>query len=198
MQEATPTEAAAVGCVAATILAIIYRRFNLDTLKQVSLGTIRFTCMAMAIGFGAMMFTGVFLRLGGDEAVSAFLLATPGGRWGAFAVIMFIVFILGMFIDWLGILFVMIPLVRPIAETLGFDNLWFAMMMCVNLQMSFMTPPFAYAIFFLRGLVRPEWGIETGHIIRGVIPFVLLIMVALGLCVAFPQLILWLPGMMID
>ena len=195
---ATPTEAAAVGCVAAIILAVAHRQFSWGTLKEVALATIRFTAMAMAIGFSAMMFTGVFLRLGGGEAVSAFLLATPGGRWGAFAVIMFIVFILGMFIDWLGILFVMIPLVTPIGDALGFDKLWFAMMMCVNLQMSFMTPPFAYAIFFLRGLVRPEWGVETGHIIRGVIPFVVLIMVGLGLCVAFPQLILWLPNMMIE
>jgi len=151
----------------------------------------------MIIGSSAMMFTGVFLRLGGGEAVSSYLLAAPGGKWGVFAIIMFIIFILGMFIDWLGILFVMVPLVTPIGGTLGFDPVWFAMMVCVNLQMSFMTPPFAYAIFFLRGLVKPEWGIETNHIIRGVIPFVVMIMTGLGLCLAFPQLILWLPSMMI-
>ena len=153
--------------------------------------------MALMIGASAFMFTGVFLRLGGDEAIRNLIVTAPLGKWGIFALIMAILFVLGMFIDWLGILFVMVPLITPIGETLGFHPLWFAMMICVNLQMSFLTPPFAYAIFFLRGLTRPEWGIETGHIIRGVIPFVLLIMVGLGLCIAFPELILWLPGMMI-
>jgi len=194
---ATATEAAAVGCVAASILAIAYRHFNLKTLKEVALRTMRITCMCMGIGLGAAMFTGVFLRLGGGEAVSSFILAAPGGRWGIFAIVMFIIFILGMFIDWVGILFIMIPLITPIGAAVGFDPLWFAMMMCVNLQMSFMTPPFAYAIFYLKGLAKPEWGIETGHIIRGVIPFVVLIMVGLGLCIAFPDLILWLPHQMI-
>ena len=123
--------------------------------------------------------------------------AAPGGRWGVFGLTMFIIFILGMFIDWLGILFVMIPLVTPIGETLGFDPLWFAMMICVNLQMSFLTPPFAYAIFYLKGLSPPEWGLETGHIIRGVIPFVIIIMVGLVLCIIFPDIILWLPHQMI-
>jgi tripartite ATP-independent transporter DctM subunit len=194
---ATPTEAAAVGCVAAIILAAAHRQFNLKVLRNVALGTLRFTSMALIIGSSAMMFTGVFLRLGGGEAVSSYLLAAPGGKWGVFAVIMFMIFILGMFIDWLGILFVMVPLITPIGDALGFDPVWFAMLVCVNLQMSFMTPPFAYAIFFLRGLVKPEWGIETNHIIRGVIPFVVMILIGLGLCITFPQLILWLPNLMI-
>jgi TRAP-type mannitol/chloroaromatic compound transport system permease large subunit len=135
--------------------------------------------------------------LGGGGVVKELVLASPGGRWGAFAVIMFVVFILGMFIDWLGILFIMVPIITPIGPALGFDGLWFAMMICVNLQMSFMTPPFAYAIFFLRGAAPSELGVSTADIIRGVIPFVILIMVGLGLCVAFPQLILWLPAQMI-
>jgi len=124
-------------------------------------------------------------------------LESPGGKWGIFGLTMFIIFILGMFIDWLGILFVMIPLVSPIGEALGFDPLWFAMMICINLQMSFLTPPFAYAIFYLKGLAPPEWGIETGHIIRGVIPFVIIIVVALALCIIFPDIIMWLPHQMI-
>jgi len=194
---ATPTEAAAVGSVAATLLAVVYRRFNMDLLKRTSRETLRISAMAMAVGLGASMFTGVFLRLGGGEAVSEVLLAAPGGKWGVFALTMFIIFILGMFIDWLGILFVMIPLVTPIGETLGFDPLWFAMMICVNLQMSFLTPPFAYAIFYLKGLSPPEWGLETGHIIRGVIPFVIIIMVGLVLCIIFPDIIMWLPHQMI-
>ncbi len=194
---ATATEAASVGCIAATALAVVYRRFDRNTLRDASRQTLRVTCMAMGVGLGASMFTGVFLRLGGGDAVSSLLLAAPGGKWGVFALVMFVIFILGMFIDWLGILFVMIPLVSPIGQALGFDPLWFAMMICVNLQMSFLTPPFAYAIFYVKGLSPPEWGIETSQIIRGVIPFVILIMVALILCIAFPQLILWLPHVMI-
>jgi TRAP-type mannitol/chloroaromatic compound transport system permease large subunit len=104
---------------------------------------------------------------------------------------------LDMFIDWLGIIFIMIPIITPIVPALGFDKLWFAIMVCVNLQMSFMTPPFAYAIFYLQGAKKPEWGIEISHIIRGVIPFVALIVVGLLLCIAFPQIILWLPNLMI-
>ena len=105
--------------------------------------------------------------------------------------------ILGFFIGWLGILFIMVPLVTPIAAQLGFNELWFALMICINLQMSFMTPPFAVAIYFLRGVIPEEYGINTNHIIRGVIPFIALIMVGLGLCIAFPQIILWLPSVMI-
>jgi len=194
---ATATEAASVGCIAATALAFVYRRFDRHTLKDASLQTMRVTCMAMGVGLGASMFTGVFLRLGGGEAVSNLLLAAPGGKWGVFALIMFVIFILGMFIDWLGILFVMIPLVSPIGQALGFDPLWFAMMICINLQMSFLTPPFAYAIFYVKGLSPPEWGIETAHIIRGVIPFVIIIMLGMVLCIIFPDIILWLPHVMI-
>ncbi len=194
---ATPTEAAAVGCVASTLLAVVYRKFTWDMLKNASRDTLRIGAMAMAVGVGASMFTGVFLRLGGGDAVSAVILAAPGGKWGIFALIMFIIFILGMFIDWIGILFVMIPLVTPIGEALGFDQLWFAMMICVNLQMSFLTPPFAYAIFYLKGMAPPEWGIETGHIIRGVIPFVIIIIMGMALCIIFPDIILWLPHQMI-
>jgi len=194
---ATPTEAAAVGGVAATLLAVAYRRFSMKMLKDASRGTLRIGAMAMAVGLGASMFTGVFLRLGGGDAVSALILGAPGGKWGVFALIMFLIFILGMFIDWIGILFVMIPLVSPIGEALGFDALWFAMMLCINLQMSFLTPPFAYAIFYLKGLAPPEWGIDTGHIIRGIIPFVIIIMVGLVLCIIFPDIILWLPHLMI-
>jgi tripartite ATP-independent transporter DctM subunit len=194
---ATPTEAAAVGSVAAVVLAVAYHQFNLETIKEATLQTLRITSMAMAIAAGSSMFTGVFLKLGGNEVVSNLILAAPGGRWGSFALIMFITFILGMFIIDVGIIFIMVPLITPIGKALGFDPVWFALMININLQMSYMTPPFAPAIFFLRGIVPREWEIGTAHIIRGVIPYVVLIMVGLGLCVAFPQLILWLPGMMI-
>lgn len=194
---AAPTEAAAVGALASAILAAVYRRLNLTTLKEAAMHTVRITAMVFLIAVGATMFTGVFLRLGGGDVVTELILATPGGRWGAFGLIMFIIFILGMFIDWLGILFIMVPIATPIGTALGFNPLWFALMVCVNLQMSFLTPPFAYAIFYLKGISPPEWGITTAHIIRGVIPFVLLIMVGLTLFAIFPQLLLWLPAQMI-
>jgi TRAP-type mannitol/chloroaromatic compound transport system permease large subunit len=110
---------------------------------------------------------------------------------------MFLVFLLGFFIDWLGIVFIMVPIITPIAAKLGFDALWFGMMVCVNLQTSFMTPPFAYAIFIVKGVSPPELNITMSDIIRGVMPFVVLILVGLALCIAFPEIILWLPGKMI-
>ena len=194
---AAPTEAAALGALASVILAASYRRLTMGVFTKSMLQTLRITCMAFLIGWGATMFTGTFLRVGGGEVVTNLVLAMPGGKWGAFGVIMFIIFILGMFIDWLGILFIMVPIVTPIGDVLGFDPIWFALMICVNLQMSFMTPPFAYAIFFVKGISKPEWGVTTAHIIKGVIPFVFLIVIGLVLCTVFPQIILWLPGMMI-
>lgn len=194
---ATPTEAAAVGCVASAILVVSYRRFNRQVLKEAVLATLTTTSMVFLIGISASIFTSVFLKLRGGEMVERMILFAPGGVWGPFAIIMLLVFILGFLIDWLGILFIMIPLITPIAAKLGFDSLWFAMMVCLNLQTSFMTPPFAYAIFYLRGIALPEWGMTVGIIIRGIIPFVILILVGLWLCIAFPEIITGLPGMMI-
>lgn len=194
---ASPTEAAAIGALASAILALAYRRLNWAILNKTMLQTLRTTCMAFLIGWGATMFTGTFLRVGGGEVVTNLVLATPGGKWGAFFVIMFIIFILGMFIDWIGILFIMVPIITPIGDVLGFDPIWFALMVCINLQMSFMTPPFAYAIFYVKGIAKPEWGLTTADIIRGVIPFVALIIIGLVLSAIFPQIILWLPRLMI-
>lgn len=193
---ASPTEAAGVGALAATLLALAYRRLDGAVLKRTAMTTVRVAGMVLLIGAMAFAFVGVFMRANCDYVVSAFVLNAVGGRWGVFAVIMFICFILGFFIDWLGIIFIMVPIVTPIAAEAGFDPLWFAMMICVNLQMSFMTPPFAYALFYVRGAADPALGITTGHIIRGMFPYVFLIMGALALCIAFPQIILWLPSMM--
>jgi len=194
---APPTEAAAVGALVATVLAIAYRRFSWQVLMDTLSRTLRVSAMILLIGGTAFAFVGVFLAAGCGKVIEELILAAPGGKWGAFALVMFALFILGFFIDWLGILFIMVPIISPLVPTLGFDELWFAMMICVNLQMSFMTPPMAHAIFYLRGSVDPSWGVTMGDIIRGVIPFVFLIMIGIGLCVAFPQLILWLPAQMI-
>jgi len=193
---AAPTEAAAVGAFAATVLAILYRRFNLDVLKGVAIDTIRLSGMVYLIIAMATAFVGVFLRAGCGDVVGNIILAAPGGKWGVFLIIMFVTFILGMFIDWIGIVLLLVPIVTPIAVRVGFDPVWFAIMICINLQMSFLTPPFAYSIFFLKGVAPKELNIETTDIIRWVIPFVLLIMLGLLLCVIFPDIILWLPAMM--
>lgn len=194
---ASPTEAAGVGCLAATGLAAAYRKLNTEVLKRTAMTTVRVAGMVLVIGALAFAFVGIFMRAGCDNVVEEFILGAPGGKWGSFAMIMFICFILGFFIDWLGIIFIMVPIITPIAATLGFDPLWFAMMICVNLQMSFMTPPFAYALFYVRGAADPKLGVTTMDIIRGIVPYVFLIMVGLLLCIIFPQIIMWLPGKML-
>jgi tripartite ATP-independent transporter DctM subunit len=194
---ASPTEAAAVGALASILLAAAYRSLNLRVVKETAYRTMGTFSMVFVIVVGASFFTGVFLRMGCGDVVANLITAMPGGKWGSFLIIMFIIFILGMFIDWIGIIMIMIPIVSPIVVDLGFDPLWFAMMIIVNLQMSFLSPPFAYAIFFLKGVTTPEMGIDSSHIIRGVIPFIGLIAIGLVLLIKFPQLILWLPSMMI-
>jgi tripartite ATP-independent transporter DctM subunit len=194
---APPSEAAAVGAFVATLLVVAYRRFSFKVLKEVSLSTLRSSGFIFLILAAAVAFVGVFVRGGGSDVVSELIMGVPGGRWGAFAVMQFIIFILGFFIDVLAIVFIMVPIITPIAAALGFDPLWFALMVNVNFQMAFMTPPFAMAIFVVRGTASPDLGLTMGDIIRGVIPFVFLIMVGLGLLIIFPDLILWLPGKMI-
>jgi tripartite ATP-independent transporter DctM subunit len=197
MGVAPPSEAAGMGAFVATILTIAYRRFSFKVLKDVSLSTLRSSGFIFLLLAAAVAFVGVFVRGGGDEVVEKLIVGVPGGRWGSFGVVMFIIFILGFIIDPLAIIFIMVPIITPIAATLGFNPLWFALMVCVNFQMAFMTPPFAMAIFVVRGSVSPELGVTMGDIIRGVIPFVFLIMIGLGLLIVFPELILWLPGQMI-
>jgi tripartite ATP-independent transporter DctM subunit len=194
---AAPTEAAGIGASAATILALAYRKFSWKVLVDTATETVKLSGMIFLISSLSFAFVGIFIRIGGGDVVSDLLLATPGGAWAIFAIIMFLVFLLGFFIDWLGIVFIMVPIITPIAAKLGFDALWFGMMVCVNLQTSFMTPPFAYAIFIVKGVSPPELNITMSDIIRGVMPFVVLILVGLALCIAFPEIILWLPGKMI-
>lgn len=194
---APPTEAAAMGALCATLLAIAHRRFSFKVLKETALFTLKssgFIFLVLAI---AITFASVFIAGGGGRVIEDVILGIPGGRWGAFTGIMLVIFVLGKFIDWIGILFLTVPIIAPIVVEMGFDPLWFGIMVCVNLQMSLLTPPFAYAIFYLRAMASPDLGVTTGDIIRGILPYVALIIIALGLFIAFPQLILWLPGMMI-
>jgi tripartite ATP-independent transporter DctM subunit len=194
---ASPTEAAGIGSLAAILLTVAYRKFSLRMLFDVSLETVRIVGFIFLIVIMAFAFVGVFIGGGGGTVMKNLILSVPGGAWGAFIVIQLICFFLGFFIDWIGIVFILIPIITPIAAAAGFDAIWFAMMICINLQMSFITPPFAMAIFFLRGSAPPELNIALNDIIRGIWPFVALIIIGLALCVAFPELILWLPSQMI-
>jgi tripartite ATP-independent transporter DctM subunit len=194
---APPTEAAAVGAFASLVLTIVYRRMTWRIFIDILRRTLIIASMVMFIGAASVAFTGVFLKAGGGQVVQNAVLATPGGRWGIFAVVMFIYFILGFFIEWIGIFFIMVPVLAPLAPMLGFDPVWFGIMICVNLQMSFLTPPYAFAIFVLRGVAPPELGVTSSDIIRGVVPYIFLIMIGLALCTVFPDIILWLPEKMI-
>jgi TRAP-type mannitol/chloroaromatic compound transport system permease large subunit len=148
--------------------------------------------MILILTVGANVFTGVFLALGGGQLIESFLLASALPPLGILALVMIIVFILGMFLDWIAILLILIPVLSPIVKSMGFDPLWFALLICVNLQTSYLTPPFAYSIFYLKG-VAPA-GVEVSHIYRGVIPFVILQVIGLALCIVFPGIITWLPA----
>ena len=192
---AAPTEAAAMGALAAMLLAAGYRQLNLQTLKWALFQTMRITGMAMLIVIGACMFNSVFSGIGGSAMIKDLVLAVPGGVWGALAIMMVVLIILGMFMDWIGIVMIIVPLITPIAAALGFDPIWFAVLVCVNLQISFLSPPFAYAIFFLKAVAPEE--VTLGHIYRGVIPFVVIQIIGVVICILFPKLILWLPSMMI-
>jgi len=194
---AAPTEAAAVGALASTIMAAAYRKLDFHVLKETCFSTAGTFSMVFIVVVGATFFTSVFLGLGCGQVVNDFVLSAPGGRWGVFLIVMFIVFVLGMLIDWIGIVLIMVPIVTPIGAQLGFDPLWFSMMLIVNLQMSFLSPPFAYAIFFLQAICRPEWKITSTDIIRGSVPFIGVIVLALVLMVIFPEIITWLPSRMI-
>lgn len=195
---APPTEAAGVGAFMATMLTIAYGRFSWTVLREVSTMTLKLAGFIFLVGVMSYTFTGIFLGARGGQVVTDLIMGMPGGRWGAFAVIMFIIFMLGFFIDWIGILFIMVPIITPIFAALGFDPVWAAIMVCVNLQTSFMTPPFAMGIYICKGAADPSLNVTVAHIIRGVIPYVIMIVTVLGLLAAFPQLITWLPAQMIQ
>ncbi len=191
---AAPTEAAGVGCLAAMLLAIAYRQFNLSALKETIYRTMTISCMIYLVLIGAGFFTAIFINQGGGDVVKNLVLGLPLPNWGILVVMFAIVFIMGAFIDWIGVLMIAVPLFTPIAAALGYDPLWFAMMFIVVMQTSFLTPPFAYAIFYLKGIAPPE--VTTGHIYRGIVPFIILQWIGVFLLAAFPKLITWLPGMM--
>lgn len=188
---ASPTEASGVGAFAAMIICAFYRKLSFQNLKDALYTTLIVSAMVFFIIMGANIFNSIFLYLGGGELIKSMLMSLPYGKWFVLFVMMFILFILGFFISWQGLLYVVVPIFLPVASNLGFNPLWFGLLICLNLQMSFLTPPFAYAIFFVKGSSPEE--VTTMDIYRGVIPFVLLQAIAVFLCIVFPDIILWLP-----
>ena len=188
---ASPTEASGVGALCALIIALAYRKLTYQGMKGAAYTTLIVTTMVFFIIIGAGIFNSVFMFLGGGALIKSMLMGLPFGKWFVMFVMMFILFILGFFISWQGLLYVVVPIFLPVAVNLGFNPLWFGLLICLNLQMSFLTPPFAYAIFFVKGASPPE--ISTWDIYRGVTPFVILQAVAVFLCIVFPEIILWLP-----
>ena len=192
---ATPTEASGVGALLAFLLTVFYGRFSLKGLHSAVMQTARTTSMVLIILVGATCFTGVFLGVGGGDVVQEFIVSIGLGKWGTFIVMMIICFILGMFIDWIGIVMITFPLFLPIAEHLGFDKLWFVVTMAVMLQDSFLTPPFGYALFYLKGVAPPE--VTTADIYWGAAPFWHLMELGLIIVVLWPPAITWLPSILI-
>ncbi|MCC1481931.1 TRAP transporter large permease [Roseibaca sp. Y0-43] len=191
---ATPTEAASVGAVGATILAALRRRLSGQVFVDVARRTAVITSMIFIILFGASVFAIVFRQMGGDDLVHEFLSAMPGGAMGAMITVMVLMFVLGFILDTFEIIFIVLPITAPTLLMLGVDPVWLGVMIGVNLQTSFLTPPFGFALFYLRG-VAPN-SVTTGMIYKGAIPFVLLQITAIVLLFMFPQLVLWLPGVL--
>ncbi|WP_138985876.1 TRAP transporter large permease [Neptunomonas concharum] len=188
---ATPTEAAAVGAVGAIILSMAKRSFSLSVLQEVMRSTTQVSSMVFIILVGASIFSLVFRGFGGDDMVRDFLTDLPGGVWGALAVVMLVMFLLGFFLDFIEITFVVVPIVAPILLAMGLDPVWLGIMIALNLQTFFLTPPFGFALFYLRG-VAPE-SISTMQIYRGVVPFIIIQLCMLGLLALWPSLATWLP-----
>ncbi len=189
---ATPTEAAGVGGMGALLLAALRGQLNLERLQEVMRTTLSISSMVFMILIGASVFSLVFRGYGGDEAVRAVLESLPGGVFGAVLAVMIVMFLLGFVLDFIEITFVVVPIVGPVLLAMGLDPVWLGIMIAINLQTSFLTPPFGFALFYLRGVAPPE--VSTGAIYRGVIPFVGIQILALLLLALFPGIATWLPG----
>ena len=193
---ATATEASGVGALMALILMIAYGKFSWKLFYECLLSSAKTNCMVMTILFCASIFTGVFLGLGGGDAVTDFVMMFGAlGKWGILFIMMFIIFILGFLIDWIAIIYITFPIFLPIASKLGFDKLWFIILIAVNLQTSFLSPPFGYALFYMKTTVPPE--INLLDIYKGVVPFIILQVIGLILCILWPELVTFLPAKII-
>jgi len=191
---ATPTEAAGVGCLGAIISAAIYRRLTWSNIKESCYYTARITSMILWITIGARCFISVFSAVGGDGLVQDFVSGLSLNRWVILILIQLMLVFLGLFLDEIGIILLCVPIFIPIIKAMDFEPVWFGILFLVNAQMDYITPPFGYTLFYLKGVAPPE--VSMGDIYRSIVPFVLLQALGLGLCMVFPQIVLWLPRMM--
>jgi tripartite ATP-independent transporter DctM subunit len=188
---ATPTEAASVGAIGASLLALIKKQLGFRVLQQVNVETMRITAMVYLILIGATIFSSVFRGFGGDILIEELLGNLPGGVLGAMFLVMLLIFLLGFILDFIEITFMVVPLVGPVLLSMGVDPVWLGIMLAINLQTSFLTPPFGFSLFYLRSVAPPE--VRTVDIYRGVIPFVLIQLSALLILSLWPELATWLP-----
>ncbi|WP_229145136.1 TRAP transporter large permease subunit [Alcanivorax sp. 1008] len=189
--KATPTEAAGVGAFGALLLALVNRQLSLLTLQEVMRATVRVTAMVFMILIGASIFSLVFRGFGGEEAVHLLFEKIPGGVFGATLLVMALIFLLGFILDFIEITFVVVPIVAPVLLAMGVDPIWLGVMIALNLQTSFLTPPFGFALFYLRGVAPEE--VATMQIYKGVVPFIVIQLLMLGVLALWPTLATWLP-----
>uniref|UniRef100_UPI003FD11C12 TRAP transporter large permease n=1 Tax=Tistrella mobilis TaxID=171437 RepID=UPI003FD11C12 len=192
---ATPTEAAAVGVAGAVISAAVERRLSLAMLSGAGMDTIKVTAMILWITMGAKAFVAIFTGTGGADFLLEFIRDLDANRWLVLAAMMGVLVFLGLFLDEIGIILLCVPVFLPVIQLLDFDPLWFGILFMVSAQTAYISPPFGYTLFYLKGTLPPEIGMGTVY--RGIIPFILLQLVGLGLCAAFPELVLWLPRLMV-
>ncbi|MDX1431259.1 MAG: TRAP transporter large permease subunit [Gammaproteobacteria bacterium] len=189
---ASPTEAAGMGAFGSVLLSAFYRSLTMATLKAALLKTVKVTCMIMLILLGGNMFSGVFIASGGVALTNELLEAADIGRWGTIALFLAISFVAGFVLEWISILLIFIPVFIPIVSAMGFDPIWFCILFLIMIQTSYLTPPMAPAIFYLRGISPPE--IRLPDMFRGVVPFIVLQLITLAVVMSFPQTVLWLPA----
>jgi len=191
---ASPTESAAIGALGAIVLSALHKKLTLDNLKEALQLTTRLTSMVFLILICARAFSLVFNGIGGNEFVFDIMTSLPGGEWGFLIVSMILIFVLGFFLDFLEICFIVVPILTPIASALGIDLLWLAILIAMNLQTSFLTPPFGFSLFYLKAVAPPE--IKIQHLYSGIIPFVLIQLATILVLLIFPEVVTWLPDMM--
>lgn len=188
----TPTEAAAVGVFGALVSALVYRKFSWELMRDASIRTFKLTGMIMWILFAAHAFSAAYQSMGAQELIEGMITGIPGGPWAVIITMMVIVFFLAMVLDPVGIMLITLPVFMPIVESLGFDPIWFGILFVINMEIGYMTPPFGFNLFYLKGVVPPS--ITMQDIYRSVLPYVLVGIVGLAIIMIFPQIATWLPG----
>ena len=190
----SPSEAGSMGVLGAMILMVVTGRFNRKALSESVTYTLRITTAILFICLGGKLFTGVFIGMGGDVGLRVFMQAFNLGTTGMILMMLFIIFILGMVMDWIALIFILVPVFGPILQSIGVDHLFFAILFCTTLEISNMTPPFAYSVFYLKTITPPEVTIVDMY--RGCVPFAIVDVLCTALLIGFPQLVMWLPSLM--